>query len=352
VLASGLIDAHAGAMALLGCELKSTWLPASIPLTKRLALICGTSACHMALTKDPVFVKGVWGPYQSALVPGLWLLEGGQSATGSLIDHVVETHPCYQLALQQAVEQGLHVHGYLNTVLQAEASKRGLACVALLTKQLHVQPDFHGNRSPRADATLRGAVQGLRLGDNSVDALAVLYLACVQALAYGTRHIIEEMAAKGVHFDCVMACGGLTKNPLFLQQHANITKLPFVLAESQETVSLGAAIAARAAADSVSSSDRAQDRAEAEAAAEDQAVTNCDTSVKQGGGESGALLVSAMRRMGRAGRVVMPYFEDSRDVSVDGSVAEEETSFHSKKYRVFHAMHEHHMECRRIMQGT
>ena len=32
-----------------------------------------------------MFVKGVWGPYFSAMVPGLWLNEGGQSATGKLV---------------------------------------------------------------------------------------------------------------------------------------------------------------------------------------------------------------------------------------------------------------------------
>ena len=29
-------------------------------------------------------------------IPGMWLLEGGQSATGSLLDHIITTHPAYQ----------------------------------------------------------------------------------------------------------------------------------------------------------------------------------------------------------------------------------------------------------------
>ena len=56
-------------------------------------LICGTSTCHMAVHKLPLFVPGVWGPYYSAMVPGYWLSEGGQSATGKLVDHVIDTHP-------------------------------------------------------------------------------------------------------------------------------------------------------------------------------------------------------------------------------------------------------------------
>ena len=58
----------------------------------RLALIGGTSSCHMAVSRDPKFPLGIWGPYYSAMIPGLWLTEGGQSATGSLIEHVIDLH--------------------------------------------------------------------------------------------------------------------------------------------------------------------------------------------------------------------------------------------------------------------
>jgi len=47
----------------------------------------------MLLSDREMFVDGVWGPYLSAIMPNMWLLEGGQSATGKLIDHVIATHP-------------------------------------------------------------------------------------------------------------------------------------------------------------------------------------------------------------------------------------------------------------------
>jgi len=53
--------------------------------------------------------------------------------------------------------------------------------VAKLTNNLHVWPDFHGNRSPLADSTLKGMVSGLSLS-NTVEDLALLYLATLQAL--------------------------------------------------------------------------------------------------------------------------------------------------------------------------
>ena len=39
----------------------------------------------LQISQKPVFVPGVWGPYYSAMVPGLWVNEGGQSVTGKLV---------------------------------------------------------------------------------------------------------------------------------------------------------------------------------------------------------------------------------------------------------------------------
>ena len=61
-------------------------------LDRHIALIAGTSTCHMALSAEPRPVPGVWGPYLGAVLPGLWLNEGGQSATGALLDHIVAWH--------------------------------------------------------------------------------------------------------------------------------------------------------------------------------------------------------------------------------------------------------------------
>lgn len=48
------------------------------------------------------FQPGIWGPYKDAVFPAFYLHEGGQSATGILLDHIVKTHPAYQKALEKA----------------------------------------------------------------------------------------------------------------------------------------------------------------------------------------------------------------------------------------------------------
>lgn len=41
----------------------------------------------------------------TAMVPELWLTEGGQSATGALLDHIVETHPAAPALANRAAHQ-------------------------------------------------------------------------------------------------------------------------------------------------------------------------------------------------------------------------------------------------------
>ncbi len=237
------IDAHAGGIGIIGAAVGED-APA---LERRLALIGGTSTCHMAISSGPRFVPGVWGPYYSAMLPGLWLNEAGQSATGSLIDHIVQTHVAYPALRDAAAARGETIYQALNERLEQMAAAAGKP-PAMLTRDLHVMPDFHGNRSPRADASLLGMISGLRL-ESGPDDLAMLYLATIQAIAYGTRHIIETLNAEGYAIDTILVAGGGSKNPLFLREHADACACTIVLPQEPEAVLLGAAVLGAVAGD-------------------------------------------------------------------------------------------------------
>ena len=182
------------------------------------------------------------------MVPGMWLTEGGQSATGALIDHVIESHARHAELAADAAREGTTVYALLNRRLDALAES--VAFDALLTEELHVLPYFHGNRSPRANPELRGMISGLKL-NASVDALALLYLATVQAIAHGTRHIVDAMNDAGYSIDTLIACGGDTKNPVFVREHADATGCRVVLPEEPEAVLLGASMLGAAASGAV-----------------------------------------------------------------------------------------------------
>lgn len=233
-----IIDAHAGGIGMIGATLEGI-SPDAQELDRRLALIGGTSSCHMAASQDARFIQGIWGPYYSAMIPGMWLTEGGQSATGALIDFVINNHGATPQLYKQAKTSNQSVYEVLNGRLEILSQDRMVP--ASLTRELHVCPYFHGNRSPWADPTLRGMVSGLSLSA-TLDDLAVLYLATIQAIAYGTRHIIEAMNAAGYRIDTIFACGGGTKNPVFLREHSDITGCRVVLPKESESVLLGSAM--------------------------------------------------------------------------------------------------------------
>jgi FGGY-family pentulose kinase len=240
-VAISIIDAHAGGLGMLGAALDDTGqAPDAEAFERRLALISGASTCHMACSREPFYPGGIWGPYYSAMIPGLWLTEGGQSATGALIDHVIDSHARGVELRADAAHGGQSVYALLNARI-ARLAEQGNTFPAALTRELHVLPYFHGNRSPRADPNLRGMLSGLKLSD-SVDTLALIYLATVQALAHGTRHIIDTMNAAGFRIDTLFACGGDTKNELFVREHADATGCRILLPETPEAVLLGAAV--------------------------------------------------------------------------------------------------------------
>lgn len=75
-----------------------------------------------------------------------------------------------------------HVFEYLNQQLAKMAKEQKLDSVHYLTRDLHVWPDLHGNRSPLADSTIKGMICGLTMS-STVENLAITYLAFVQALS-------------------------------------------------------------------------------------------------------------------------------------------------------------------------
>lgn len=295
----GIIDAHAGGLGLLGIRTNSRAVR-SADLESRVALIAGTSSCHMAASRKPLYIQGIWGPYFSAMIPGLWLTEGGQSASGALLDHVIESHARAADLHREAEQKRTTVHELLARRLAMLADQRGAQFLAELAADRHVLPDFHGNRSPLANPQLRGIVTGLPLED-SLDELALQYYAALQGIAHGTRHIIDGMNHRGYRIRTILATGGGAKSPLYLQEHADATGCEIVLGAEQESVLLGSAILGAVA------------------------------------GGVHADILGAMQAMSREGPVIRPR---------RGAVA----AFHARKHRAFLELYRVHHRLARLME--
>ncbi|WP_181704682.1 FGGY-family carbohydrate kinase [Chthonobacter rhizosphaerae] len=231
-VAASLIDAHAGAVGSLGGgEGGGT--------EGRIAYIMGTSACVMASTPEARFVDGVWGPYFAALMPGLWLNEGGQSAAGAAIDHLIRLHPAYPKLAAAARDEG----GDPVALLERRVLARGAspAETALLARAVHVLPDFLGNRSPFADPDARAVMAGLGLEADD-DSLDRLYVAGLCGLGYGAAEVLEALRRSGVPADMLVVSGGASRSPLVRQILADATGVPVAVPATAEPVLLGSAM--------------------------------------------------------------------------------------------------------------
>jgi len=209
-----------------------------------MAYVFGTSACTMSSTATPTFVPGVWGPYHSAMVPGLWLNEGGQSAAGAAIDHLLRLHPAAPEAARKAAEKGTG----LGTLLALETKDRGGASAAPeLIGNLHVVPEFLGNRAPFGDPDARGLIAGIGMEDG-FESLLGLYLAGLCGLGYGARQIVEAQSRAGISLDTIVVSGGAGQSPLVRQLLADAIGLTVAAPTSGEPVLLGSAMLGAVAA--------------------------------------------------------------------------------------------------------
>lgn len=231
IVGVGLVDAHAGALGAL-----AEYANNAGQIHRHLALIAGTSSCVMALSNEPMPMRGAWGPYYNAVMPGIWLNEAGQSATGALLDHVLRVH-----AAGGAPTPDLH-----RRVIQRVTELRATDGPDLAS-HLHVLPDFHGNRSPFADPKALGVISGLSL-DSDFDSLCQLYWRTAVAIAVQVRHILDTLDARGYAIETLHIAGGHSHNPLLMELYAGISGRTVLESAAQDPTLLGVAIVAATAA--------------------------------------------------------------------------------------------------------
>ncbi len=221
IVASGVLDGHTALAALGAME------PGDV------ALVAGTSNVLTLQMEELREIEGVCGVARHGMVPGLYGVDAGQACTGDMLAWYVD-NALPASVHREAEEQGISVHQLLcGRVSQPWANPVAAA------------DWFNGSRNAPCDLTLPAALYGLTLQTRPED----IYLALLQGIACGARDILEQCAHYGIATRRVLATGGVTgKNPLLMQQYADLLGHDIQVGRCAEGPALGAAIFAAAAA--------------------------------------------------------------------------------------------------------
>ncbi|MBU8831755.1 FGGY-family carbohydrate kinase [Mycolicibacterium goodii] len=191
VVAVGGIDAH---VSLLACGGNVDGL---------VSLVSGTSSAIVTEVERPTNSNEVWGPYPEALNQGKWLVEGGQVTSGSVLKWTGES-------IMGVPREDLA--GLIEQAAAVDPASHGLRALDY----------FMGNRTPHREARLRGAVIGLTLGTTKAE----LYRAMVEAVACGTRSVIDSFERSGVPCTRLVFSGGIERNTLWQQVTIDVLGRP------------------------------------------------------------------------------------------------------------------------------
>lgn len=203
-VSAAIIDAHAGVPG------------AGVAAPSTLVMVIGTSACQMLNSRHERLIPGVAGVVKEGILPGYFGYETGQASVGDAF-------------------------GWLTGVcgLSHEELSRRAAGLPPGSEGVVALDWLNGCRTPLMDGRLSGAFVGLTLGTRPEH----LYRALIEATAFGLKWIVDTMREAGVFVRRFVASGGLpARSPLLMQVYADVLDARIKLAESDQSVALGAAI--------------------------------------------------------------------------------------------------------------
>lgn len=212
-IVQGGVDAH---MAMFGLD---------VLRPGKVGVIMGTSFVHLCLAEQRPDMTGIWGPYDSAVMENMWLLEGGQISASGLVNWFRHNF--------HVPEKDGNPYGYLLDIPDE---------IPIGAEGVTVLDFFQGNRTPYKDAMAKGVIFGL----NIKHTWKHIYRAVLESVAYGTWNIIHNFEEQGYPVDQITACGGVTKDRLWLQMISDVTGKPIVVNENAQAGVLGCCVTAAA----------------------------------------------------------------------------------------------------------
>ena len=193
-----------------------------------LVMVLGTSSCHMLNSTVFSEVPGVAGIVEGGILPGMYGYETGQAAVGDAFAWLRRL-----LGLDS-------FESIANAAKSLPPGANGVQCLDWM----------NGCRTPLMDGALRGAFTGLGLEHGPQH----LYLALMEASAFGLRWIVELLRDGGVAIDRLVATGGLPHhNRAIVEVYADVLGLEIEIHPSTQGPAIGAAVLGMIAAGSKAS---------------------------------------------------------------------------------------------------
>jgi xylulokinase len=192
-----------------------------------LMVMYGSSTFFILRTPELRKPAGFWGT--RFLEKDTYAVAGGTATAGSLTRWFRDNFAREELEAERAGGRNAY-EALAALAVSSPPGSRGLV----------VLPYFAGERTPLQDPEAKGMVFGLGLGHTRAD----LYRAVLEAVGYSIRHNIEALAEEGCLARRILAVGGGTRNPAWMQMVSDIARIEQTIPEQQSGASYGDAFLA------------------------------------------------------------------------------------------------------------
>jgi xylulokinase len=187
----------------------------------------GSSIFFILRTPQVYTTPYFWGA--DFLEPGTFVLAGGMSTAGSLTKWFRDQFAPMEMQAEKSGDMNAY------TALARLASSSPIGANGLV-----VLPYFAGERTPLMDPDAKGVIFGLRLSHTRGD----IYRAILESVGFGIRHNIDMMRKEGTDPKRILAVGGGSYNPLWMQIVSDIANIEQHIPEQQIGASYGDAFLA------------------------------------------------------------------------------------------------------------
>ena len=205
----------------------------------------GTSGVVFAHTSKPAIDPKGRIHTCCCAVPGAWHMMGVTQAAGLSLKWFKDQF-CQDL-VKEAEETGADVYDQIN---------KDVAAVAPGSNRLLYLPYLMGERTPHLDPDCRGVFFGL----SAIHTRKHLLRAVMEGVAYSLCDCNEILKEMGIRVDCMKACGGGGKSPVWRQMLSDLYNCSVERVVQDEGPALGAAILAGVACGIYESVEKACDQ--------------------------------------------------------------------------------------------